>query len=97
MKAIVFLLFAALLVVSGHAKVFTKCGLAKELTRLGVSRQSLPHWVCLVRAESNYNTAAVGGPNSNGSKDWGLFQINDRYWCKQGGPGKDCNINCQCE
>jgi len=31
--------------------------------------------VCLIKSESGGNTAAVGGPNSNGSKDYGLFQV----------------------
>jgi hypothetical protein len=31
--------------------------------------------VCLIMAESSGNTAAKGGPNSNGSYDYGLFQV----------------------
>lgn len=50
--------------------------------------------VCLVESESSRNTGIVGGPNSDGSYDYGLFQINNRYWCKVGYPGGDCNIDC---
>lgn len=32
--------------------------------------------VAIARAESGYRVDAVGGPNSNGSYDYGLFQIN---------------------
>lgn len=78
------------------AKKFTKCALAKELVKNGIAKKDLPNWLCLVQSESNYNTAAVGRPNSDKSRDWGLFQINDRYWCKDGRAGGDCKINCRC-
>lgn len=32
--------------------------------------------------------------NTDGSYDWGIFQINDRYWCEHGIAGKRCNIDC---
>lgn len=38
-----------------------------------------------IQAESEFNTKAVGKPNSNGTRDWGICQINDRLWI---GPGK---------
>lgn len=50
--------------------------------------------VCLVEAESSGNTAAKGGPNTDGSYDYGLFQINNRYWCKDGSAGGECHIDC---
>lgn len=78
------------------AKKFGKCDLARELVKNGFSRASLPNWICLIKSESSYNTATIGGPNKNGSKDWGLFQINDGYWCKDGKRGGDCNLNCRC-
>ena len=31
--------------------------------------------VCLIKSESGGNTAAKGGPNPNGSYDYGLFQV----------------------
>jgi len=31
--------------------------------------------VCLVESESGRNTSAVGGPNVDGSYDYGLFQV----------------------
>ena len=33
--------------------------------------------VAIALAESGGNVEAVGGPNSNGTRDWGLWQIND--------------------
>ncbi|CAG9785782.1 unnamed protein product [Diatraea saccharalis] len=60
--------------------------------------------VCLVESESSRRTHVISRPNSNGSRDHGLFQINDRYWCNNSNkPGKDCNTTCaaivclQCE
>jgi hypothetical protein len=43
----------------------------------GFSGDDLVTAVAIVKAESNNNSAAKGGPNRNGSYDWGLFQIND--------------------
>ncbi|XP_015597739.1 lysozyme isoform X2 [Cephus cinctus] len=51
--------------------------------------------VCLVENESARNTSAIGGPNSNGSYDYGLFQINGKYWCAEGVNGGDCNMKCE--
>lgn len=51
--------------------------------------------MCLIRSESNFNSTAVGGPNQNGSFDYGLFQINENYWCGDGGLSNDCNIPCE--
>src|SRR5260370_31650095 len=33
--------------------------------------------MALAWRESGFNAAAVGPPNANGSRDWGLMQIND--------------------
>lgn len=37
-----------------------------------------PIMVAIALAESSGNTDAIGGPNSNGSHDYGLWQINDK-------------------
>ena len=76
------------------AKVYSKCELAKKLDAAGIPRSKLPDWVCLVKFESSYNSKAKGKMNTNGSFDWGIFQINDKYWCSVGKNGKDCNANC---
>lgn len=39
-----------------------------------------------VGAESGWNPKAVGKPNSNGTRDWGICQINDGLWI---GTGKE--------
>ena len=40
--------------------------------------------LCLVDHESDYQYDAVNDANSNGSKDYGIYQINDKYWCDRG-------------
>lgn len=64
------------------------------LDKHGFARETLGDWVCLVQRESAFKQFVIGGPNKNKSYDWGLFQINDQYWCKVGGVGNDCNMDC---
>ncbi|KAI5631097.1 c-type lysozyme/alpha-lactalbumin family domain-containing protein [Phthorimaea operculella] len=67
-----------------------------ELLAQGFPAHQLRDWVCLVEAESSRQTEVVGGPDDDGSFDYGLFQINDRYWCNPGElPGKECHIRCK--
>lgn len=81
---------------SVYGKVYTKCELAKILSET-FARDKLADWNCLVKHESSYNSSVRGPKNSNGSYDYGIFQINDKYWCKVGKPGGDCNIDCNSE
>jgi hypothetical protein len=51
--------------------------------------------VCLVENESSRRTDVIGPPNFDGSRDHGLFQINDHLWCNDSDtPGKGCNVTC---
>lgn len=51
--------------------------------------------MCLIESESSRRTEVIGGPDDDGSFDYGLFQINDRYWCSTGDhPGKGCDVKC---
>ncbi|CAD7088849.1 unnamed protein product [Hermetia illucens] len=78
-----------------QGKVFTKCGLAQALYAHGIPKADLANWVCLVQHESSFNTAAVGALNSNGTRDYGLFQINNKYWCKGNiSSYNECNVAC---
>ncbi|XP_013193987.2 lysozyme-like [Amyelois transitella] len=77
-------------------KNFTRCDLVKELRYQGFPEEQLRTWVCLVEAESSRRSDVIGGPDDDGSYDFGLFQINDRYWCSTGvNPGKGCNVLCK--
>ncbi|KAH8371262.1 hypothetical protein KR093_006767, partial [Drosophila rubida] len=72
-----------LLIIAVEAeRSFDRCSLARELDNLDVPRNEIPHWVCIARHESSYRTWVIGPPNTDGSRDHGLFQINDLYWCQ---------------
>lgn len=81
-----------LLVGASSAKVFTRCQLASALARNGIPRAQIPDWVCLANAESSLNSRATNR-NKNGSTDYGIFQINNGYWCS---PGRHnlCRVSC---
>lgn len=51
--------------------------------------------VCLTKHESNYNTKATNR-NTDGSTDFGIFQINSRWWCndRRIRSANGCNIDC---
>ncbi|XP_032067132.1 lysozyme-like [Thamnophis elegans] len=62
----------------------------------GYRNISLEDWICMVAHESNFDTQAVGRINRNGSRDYGIFQINSRYWCNhnRGRTSTGCNKIC---
>ncbi|XP_047115647.1 uncharacterized protein LOC124795620 [Schistocerca piceifrons] len=78
-----------------HARRFGRCELARELRyRHGLPWDQLATWVCIANYESNFDTAAVGRLNGDGSLDHGIFQISDKYWCSPPGHGWACGISC---
>ncbi|XP_061393107.1 lysozyme 1-like [Musca vetustissima] len=94
--AAVILLFA--LTSPGLAKIFNRCSLAREMFRLGVPKSELPQWTCIAKHESSFNTAAIGPANTDGSHDYGIFQINSRYWCQPPNGGHStngCGVQCR--
>ncbi|XP_058025629.1 lysozyme C-2-like [Ahaetulla prasina] len=98
MKALV-LTFLFLLVAASEAKRYTRCDLASVLKQNGMDGYegvSLGDWICMASSESSFDTGAVSRLNDNGSRDYGLFQINSRYWCNdnQGRTANGCNKPC---
>ncbi|XP_031433019.1 lysozyme C II-like [Clupea harengus] len=95
MRAVVLLL----LVAAASAKVYERCELARTLKAAGMDGHkgvSLADWVCLSQWESSYNTRATNR-NTDGSTDYGIFQINSKWWCIDGKTKEaknGCNINC---
>ncbi|XP_028640205.1 lysozyme C-2-like [Grammomys surdaster] len=89
-----------LLSVSVEAKVYERCELAKILKSNGMAGYrgvSLADWLCLAQHESNYNTQATNYNPGGQSTDYGIFQINSRYWCNDGKTPKAvnaCGISC---
>ncbi|CAG0887982.1 unnamed protein product [Darwinula stevensoni] len=49
--------------------------------------------VCLAESESGRTTTKTN-LNKNKSKDFGIFQINNKYWCSPPATG-GCKIPCQ--
>ncbi|XP_008400574.1 lysozyme C-like [Poecilia reticulata] len=95
MKTLVLLL---LLVAVANAKRFERCDWARTLKAGGMDGYrgiSLADWVCLTQHESGFNTRATNR-NRDGSTDYGIFQINSRWWCRDGGVSRSngCGINC---
>ncbi|KAM3838021.1 lysozyme C-like [Diretmus argenteus] len=88
-----------MLVAVAGAKVYQRCEWAKVLKDHGMDGYRgtrLADWVCLSEWESSYNTLATNS-NRDGSKDYGIFQINSRYWCEDYNTprGKNaCGIRC---
>ncbi|XP_032309534.1 lysozyme E-like [Drosophila ananassae] len=74
-------LIALALAAPAFGRTFDRCSLAKEMSALGVPRDQLARWTCIAQHESGFRTNVVGATNSNGSNDYGIFQINNYYWC----------------
>ncbi|XP_075298898.1 lysozyme C-like [Opisthocomus hoazin] len=92
------LAFLGLAVPGTEGKTIRRCELVKILRKHGFEGfkgTTIADWICLVKHESNYNTEAY---NDNGpSRDYGIFQINSKYWCNDGktrGAVNGCRINC---
>ncbi|XP_069673836.1 lysozyme-like isoform X2 [Periplaneta americana] len=80
---------------TGEAKVFKECELVHQLKQYGVPEHEWSDWVCIAEGESTFNTEAINTENTDGSYDYGIFQINSMYWCKLGSEGNGCNIKCE--
>ncbi|EAA04404.3 AGAP007344-PA [Anopheles gambiae str. PEST] len=78
-----------------YGKVFNKCELVRLLAANGFPRSQLQDWICLIQNESRYDTSALNTKNRDGSKDYGIFQINNYYWCAEGKVGaNECKLQC---
>uniref|UniRef100_A0A8B9W135 Alpha-lactalbumin n=1 Tax=Bos mutus grunniens TaxID=30521 RepID=A0A8B9W135_BOSMU len=79
-----------------QAEQLTKCEVFRELKDLkGYGGVSLPEWVCTTFHTSGYDTQAI--VQNNDSTEYGLFQINNKIWCKDDqNPHSSniCNISC---
>ncbi|NWU20547.1 LYSC protein, partial [Dyaphorophyia castanea] len=92
------LVFLGLAVPGTQGRVISRCEMVRILRRHGFEGfvgKTVADWMCLVKYESSYNTKAY---NNNGpSRDYGIFQINSKYWCNDGrtaGAKNACHINC---
>ncbi|XP_038293756.1 lysozyme C, milk isozyme-like isoform X1 [Canis lupus familiaris] len=99
MRSILVITILSYFFVADEAKIFSKCELARKLKSMGMDGfhgYSLANWVCMAEYESNFNTQAFNGRNSNGSSDYGIFQLNSKWWCKSNShsSANACNIMC---
>ncbi|XP_075298896.1 lysozyme C-like [Opisthocomus hoazin] len=92
------LAFLSLAVPGTEGEIISRCELVKILREHGFEGfegTTIADWICLVQHESDYNTEAY---NNNGpSRDYGIFQINSKYWCNDGktsGAVDGCHISC---
>ena len=82
---------ATTLVAQVYGGTKTKCQVVAALRAEGVPDSDLRDWLCLVKHESDYRYD-IDNTNSNGSRDYGIFQLNSKYWCKgsKGYSGTTC-------
>ncbi|XP_063301797.1 lysozyme C-1-like [Pelobates fuscus] len=99
MKLTVFVGLLICLIGLAQGKVYKKCELLKKMKNsglIGYYGHSAGDWLCLAKYESGYNTKAI---NNNGpSRDYGIFQINSKWWCNDGktsGSKNACRISCK--
>ncbi|KAM8973276.1 lysozyme C-like [Pelodytes ibericus] len=100
MKTVVQIVGGMLLFLSlADGKIFERCELARKMKGMGLDGfkgYSLPNWVCTANYESSFNTRATNR-NSDNSTDYGILQINSRWWCDDGktpGAHNACRISC---
>jgi len=73
----------------------SQCQVASYLRKSGFPESSIGPMVCISKYESSYNCDAKN-TNTDGSSDYGLFQINSYYWCSGDPKSKynECQISC---
>ncbi|KAH8412968.1 hypothetical protein KR009_007218 [Drosophila setifemur] len=78
-----------------ESKVYSRCELARPLLQsYQFNRSFISIWICTVEHESNLDTRKITA-QEDGSKSYGLFQINSRNYCTEGRPGGYCNKKCE--
>ncbi|KAI4586692.1 hypothetical protein MJG53_004479 [Ovis ammon polii x Ovis aries] len=99
MKALL-ILGLLVLSVAVQGKKFERCELARTLKKFGLAGYkgvSLANWMCLAYGESRYNTQAINYNPGSKSTDYGIFQINSKWWCNDGKTPKavnGCGVSC---
>ncbi|KAM8804038.1 alpha-lactalbumin [Rhynchonycteris naso] len=96
MMAFISLLLMGILFPAIQAKQFTKCELSQVLKGMdGYGGITLPEWICTIFHSSGYDTQTI--VNNNGRTEYGLFQINNKLWCKDNEILQSrniCDISC---
>ncbi|CAL1289119.1 unnamed protein product [Larinioides sclopetarius] len=87
---LVALLFAQATV--SYSKILNQCEVADVMFKLGQKKAIVSKWVCLAKFASGFNTQALSPAYKDGSYDFGIFQINDKY-CRLGSTNS-CGVPC---
>nr|DBA25597.1 TPA: hypothetical protein GDO54_009972 [Pyxicephalus adspersus] len=97
MKVILLLGLCLHLIYVSEGKIFRRCEIVKIANEQldGYAGASAADWTCLMEHESDYNSALIQD-NQAQSRDYGIFQINSKYWCDDGriDTANRCNIKC---
>ncbi|GFQ85799.1 lysozyme C-1 [Trichonephila clavata] len=75
-----------------YGKIINPCVVAEVMQNLGQKKTVISKWVCLAKFASGFNTQALSKSYPDGSHDFGLFQINDKY-CRLGS-ADGCGASC---
>lgn len=77
-------------------KAYSRCDLAKELRyKFNMPMETVHTWLCIAQQQSSMSTSKVSGFDNEGFRSFGIFQINEKYWCSSQVPGKGCNVRCE--
>ncbi|XP_045534717.1 lysozyme-like [Papilio machaon] len=94
-KVCFFLIFTLSLSFVCEARQFSRCELVRQLRNHRFPANKLRQWVCLIENHSGGRTDLISRANRSGYREYGLFQLSDRFWCNKSDlPGKDCNVTC---
>ncbi|XP_018495125.1 lysozyme P-like [Galendromus occidentalis] len=86
--------FLLILIASGsNAEILTRCEFVSQ-ARGHFPDADLDKWTCIAHFESHFNTSAISSGNKDKSKDHGILQINDRFWCSPG-IHNICGVSCK--
>ncbi|XP_077777312.1 lysozyme C, milk isozyme-like [Podarcis muralis] len=84
--------------VTVQAKIFGRCELYHVLKVSGLDGYegySLANWICMSFFETGFDTEAIDR-RKDGTKDYGIFHINNGWWCKDEGTLSEnlCSMSC---
>ncbi|XP_078088041.1 lysozyme C-2-like [Mustelus asterias] len=99
------LIVLSVLFMVSSAKILSRCEVARlvqDSILTAFFEYTVADWVCMAYHESAYNTRALhyerDSEGSAWSADYGIFQINSKWWCVDSmfpGGANVCRINCE--
>ncbi|XP_068128853.1 lysozyme C [Hyperolius riggenbachi] len=101
MNSAVHIIGGLLIISLVDGKVYEKCELAKAMKMLGLDGYkgyNLGNWVCTAYYESRFNTNSINFNSGDNSTDYGILQINSRWWCNDNKTPRAhnaCGIDCK--